>query len=125
MGGHIELDDRLTLAQRRGELLYVDTRVRGVYANMVITDYSPSTGTNHGKSLHFSLTLQELDYRETRKRNLQQERAVSERNAMWEKRKEQGLQAARPANPRLAEQAQAAGSFDNAPAGVNVFRGQP
>jgi len=125
VGRHIELDERIQRAWASRELLYVDTRVRGVYANMVITDYSPTTSNNHGKSLHFTLTLQELTYSETRTRNIEGERIVAETSSFWAEKKQGGFTATRTPDARTAGQAQAAGTFTDAPEGVNVFRGAP
>lgn len=126
VGGHIELDNRLLTAWQNRETLYIDTRVRGVFGFMAITSYAPTTGNNHGKSLHFTLTLQELSFSETEVRNLAQERIdaentqlVSDSNAFWSDPKRQGTVQPRAADARLSGQAQAA-SLPDIP--ENAFR---
>jgi hypothetical protein len=115
IGGHIELDERLLTAWRNRETLYVDTRVRGVFAFMAITSYAPTTSSNHGKSLHFTLTLQELSFSETQTRNLaaerlqaEQDRLVAESKEFWEKQRKDGTIQTRTPSSRLNEQAERA-----------------
>lgn len=67
-GEHIALHERLLQARLTGELVHIDAGPeKGIFADMAIIDYSPMWNNGpDGKSLNFTLSLQEVKFAETR-----------------------------------------------------------
>ncbi|MBF2051961.1 MAG: hypothetical protein IGS03_00680 [Candidatus Sericytochromatia bacterium] len=132
VGEHITLHERLIQARNNKELLSVDCGPeKGIFGDMAILDYSPSWDNGgDGKSLNYTLSLQEISLAETKTRDLVQERAEREQVASFKRQTDQGQIGARPAGGRLAEataETRGLKSLERpnelGPTGANVFRG--
>lgn len=61
MGDHITIRERFLQSLKDGELLHIDLGPdKGIYSDMLITNMSPSWEPGGGKSLNFTLALQQI-----------------------------------------------------------------
>lgn len=105
VGDHIKLHERLLLARQNKEVLAIDCGPeKGIFGNMLITSYTPNWSSGgDGKSLNYTLNLQQIDYAATKTRNLAAEQAVKEHNAAFKDRQKNGRQPTRPGIERISD----------------------